>query len=196
MNKSFRERFAEFFRGSETPPPITENSSLHEIALQYPHVFDFIERKYGAKVEVGERTLSLKEFSDKFGLPPAQILFMEVQMSVRTQAVKALKPKEAQSLLAKHSGIRFLDVREEWEVKICKLPNSQVMGPQMLDEILTEWPKDTTILLYCHFGIRSLDAATFLADRGFSQVYILQGGIDAWSQDINPVIPRYENGWC
>ena len=99
-------------------------------------------------------------------------------------------------MIAKSPDTRILDVREEWEVKICKLPNSEVLGPQMLDEILTEWPKETQILLYCHFGVRSMDAATFLTDRGFTKVFTLRGGIDAWSIEVDTNIPRYENAWC
>jgi rhodanese-related sulfurtransferase len=196
MMKSIRERVSEFFKGNTVPAAITENSSLHELALQQPHVFDFIERKYGVKADIDDKPLSLREFSEKYGLPPAQILFMEVQLSVRAQRVQTLTAPEARSLMTKVPHLRLLDVRENWEVEICRLPKSQILSPQLLDEALNEWPKDTPVLLYCHFGIRSLDAAMFLADRGFTEVAILKGGIDAWSQEIDASLPRYENAWC
>jgi rhodanese-related sulfurtransferase len=194
--KNLRERFAEFFRGRNEPPVITENSSLQEIAIHYPRLFDFLERKYGVKTEVGEKALSLREFVDAHDLPPAQIVFMEVQMGVRTEGVRELTPREAKRLWDKTPTLKVLDVREDWEMKLCRLARSEPMSTTILDQILTEWPKDKPILLFCHFGIRSLDAATFLVDRGFTEIYILKGGIDAWSQEIDPKIPRYENAWC
>jgi rhodanese-related sulfurtransferase len=196
MNKTLRERIHNLFTRPEIPPVITENSSLRELARQFPHLYEFIERKYGVKMDVDQRLLSLKDFVEKFGLPPAQILFMEIQTSVRTRGIKKISAKEAKKLIEKIPTLKILDVREQWETKLCKLPNSQVFSTQILDEILTEWPKQTEILLYCHFGIRSLDAATFLADRGFEQVFTLSGGIDAWSVDVDSAVPRYENAWC
>jgi rhodanese-related sulfurtransferase len=196
MNKTIREKFQELFGRQNLPPVITEDSSLHEIAVQYPSMYDFIERKYGVKIDADEKTLSLKTFVERFGLPPAQVLFMEIQISVRSQIVKSISALEAKYLLEKKPTPQLLDVREDWEIQICRLPNSEVLGPQKLDEILNQWPRDTPILLYCHFGVRSMDAATFLTDRGFTKVYTLKGGIDAWSVEVDSKIPRYENAWC
>jgi len=196
MIKAFRERFAGFFHRDNHPPLITENSSLLEIAVEYPHAFDFLERKYGIKVDVTDKPLSLKEFCEKFGLPPAQILFADIQTSLRTRIVQEVPATQAYALMHQRADLKVLDVREDWEIKICRLPGSQVLRPLLLDEVLTEWPKNTPLLLYCHHGIRSLDAATFLADRGFTNVYTLKGGIEAWSLEVDPTVPRYENAWC
>jgi rhodanese-related sulfurtransferase len=196
MNKTFRERFAELFQRGSVPPIIGEQSSLHEIATQYPHVYEFIERKYGVKVDTEDKPLSLKEFVVKFGLPPAQILFMEVQLAARTQHFQELGAREAQAFLRQNPQTKVLDVREDWERKICALPGAEPLSPQLLDEILTECAKDVPLLLYCHHGIRSTDAATFLADRGFTRVYTLRGGIEAWSTEVDSSVPRYEGAWC
>ena len=50
-----------------------------------------------------------------------------------------------------------------------------------MDTILNDWDKETPILVYCHFGVRSMDFATFLTDRGFKKIYSLIGGVDAWA---------------
>lgn len=196
MIKTFRERVTDFLQRGRVAPPITETSSLVEIAAHYPHVYEFVERKYGIKIDADEKPLSLQEFVAKFGLPPAQILFMEVQMSCRTEGVGELPAVKASELIRRDPRVRILDIREEWEVRICKLPGSLPLSPTLLDEILTEWPKDTPILMYCHHGVRSMDAATFLADRGFTKVSILKGGIEAWSLDVDPSLPRYEAAYC
>ncbi len=197
MNKHFRERFTDWLKGGITAPPvITENSSLKEIVVPYPSAFDFIERKYGIKIEAGDKALSLRDFTDKYDLPPSQIVFMEVQLDFRTRGVREVPAREVAKLLKSSLPPRLLDVREAWELKLASIREARPLTPQLLDEILNEWPKDTAIVVFCHFGIRSMDAATFLVDRGFSQVSILKGGIDAWSIDVDPKIVRYQNAWC
>lgn len=193
--KNIRELFASVFANNE-PPIVTENSSLHELVIPYPHLYEFIERKYGLKLDVQDKTLSLKEFVEKYGLPPAQILFMEVQLAVRAGNVSQIKPKDAWKLLKNTPEIRIVDVRDEWEVKLGALENSAPLTPQLMDTILNEWDKETPTLVYCHFGVRSMDFATFLTDRGFKNVYSLIGGIDAWSEQIDTSIPKYEGNYC
>jgi len=196
--KSIRERVAGFFNKSASviPPPITDLSALHDIALQHPHAYEFIERKYGVKITPDDRQIALKKFVEKYGLPPAQILFMEVQMSTRTKGVQQVPARKAKQMVDNHTGIKILDVRETWELQMGRIPTAKHMSPAILDEILNSWAKDTPILLYCHFGVRSLDAASFLVDRGFTEVFALTGGIDAWSQEVDPSLRRYEGNWC
>jgi rhodanese-related sulfurtransferase len=194
--KIFRERFAEFFNRLSGPPPLNEDSTLHEIAAQYNQLYDFIERKYGVKADADDRILPLRSFVEKYGLPPGQIVFMEAQMSGRNRTLRELTAEAASKLIHTDPRVRVLDVREEWEGNFGHLPRSQALKPALLDEILQEWPRETPILLYCHYGIRSHDAASFLADRGFSQVHTLRGGIEAWSRDVDPTLPHYESAYC
>lgn len=89
----------------------------------------------------------------------------------------------------------LLDVREPWEVSVASLavpgvpvkhiPLSQV--PDRLDEI----DRSQSIVCICHHGVRSLQVVAFLAREGYESVYNLAGGIDAWSREIDPQVPRY-----
>jgi len=84
----------------------------------------------------------------------------------------------------------LLDVRtkEEWDI-------ARIDGATLFDQdsirALEDLPKDTTIVLYCHHGIRSAQAAGQLLQHGFRKVYNLEGGIDAWSIHIDQGVPRY-----
>jgi monothiol glutaredoxin len=51
--------------------------------------------------------------------------------------------------------------------------------------------KNSTLVFYCHHGIRSQQAAQRFVDEGFTNVFNLSGGIDAWSQQVEPNLPRY-----
>ncbi len=86
---------------------------------------------------------------------------------------------------------RLLDVRgpDEWE--IAHLQGATLVDQMVAQEVMT-WPKETPIVLYCHTGRRSLDAASYLAGHGFSNVRSMTGGLEAWSREIDPALPRYE----
>jgi len=84
----------------------------------------------------------------------------------------------------------LLDVRtkEEWDI-------AHLEGATLLDDdgmnALEEIPKDATIVVYCHHGIRSAQAAGQLLQKGYRTVYNLEGGIDAWSLQVDQGVPRY-----
>ncbi len=85
----------------------------------------------------------------------------------------------------------LLDIRQPEERAIVQLPNSQLIDGELVQVILDTWPKDTPIVCYCHHGIRSLEAAMYFKSNGFTNVLSLTGGIDAWSVEIDPSLPRY-----
>ncbi len=87
----------------------------------------------------------------------------------------------------------LLDVREPEEHSVCALPGSRLIPladlPERLGE-LADW-KDRELVVYCHHGIRSAHAIGFLQSAGFGQLTNLSGGIDRWSLEVDPALPRY-----
>ena len=85
---------------------------------------------------------------------------------------------------------RLFDVRtaEEWN-------KAKIEGAELLDDAafraLEDLPKDTVMVFMCHHGIRSMQAANQLVQKGYRNVYNLEGGIDAWSVYADPAVPRY-----
>ena len=57
--------------------------------------------------------------------------------------------------------------------------------------IVSALPKDTKLVFYCHTGVRSRSAAEHFRAEGFTDVHNLEGGIDAWSREVDPSVPRY-----
>ena len=93
--------------------------------------------------------------------------------------------------LWKKGSIRLLDVRGEAERQLAKIEGVPMVDEALVQEIISKWPKDAPIVLHCHHGIRSLDAAEYLIGQGFTNVRSLQGGIDAWSREADKSVPRY-----
>jgi rhodanese-related sulfurtransferase len=104
-------------------------------------------------------------------------------------------PILAQKLAAAPEGVQLIDVREPWEVETAaiagfiNLPLSQfAQWEGRIHELLD--PEAETIVL-CHHGIRSAQMCYWLMGQGFTQVKNLSGGIDAYTLEVDPAIPRY-----
>ncbi|MEL7296988.1 MAG: rhodanese-like domain-containing protein [Pseudomonadota bacterium] len=84
-----------------------------------------------------------------------------------------------------------LDVREDWEREIVSLPDTINIPLGELVARVDEIPDDGKLAVLCHGGMRSAQAAGFLAHRGRPQVFNVTGGIDRWAVDVEPSLPRY-----
>jgi rhodanese-related sulfurtransferase len=92
-----------------------------------------------------------------------------------------------------------LDVREPWELQtasvradgftLLHIPMREL--PARVAELREAHGEDQPIACLCHHGMRSQQVATFLTQSGFSDVVNLQGGIAAWSQQVDPSVPQY-----
>lgn len=87
----------------------------------------------------------------------------------------------------------LVDVRQPWEHEIAALPDSLLAPLGELVEYVEDIDPDpeTLVVVYCHHGIRSLSGAAILMRQGIERVVSLAGGIDAWSQRIDPSVPIY-----
>jgi rhodanese-related sulfurtransferase len=101
-----------------------------------------------------------------------------------------IEPAEVARLL-KENSIKLLDVRTSGEYQISHIEGGVLVDQALVDEIVTQWPKDTVIVTMCHHGIRSLDAAAFLRAHGFLNVRSMRGGINLWSDVVDGSVPRY-----
>ncbi len=84
-----------------------------------------------------------------------------------------------------------LDVRNPNEWQICRIPGTTLLPLPELPQRVGELPKDREIIVHCKSGMRSAKAVQFLKEQGFKQVVNLQGGIAAWSEKIDPSMPKY-----
>ena len=104
--------------------------------------------------------------------------------------IQDLTPKEFKEYLVDDEVI-LVDVREQWEFDICQINGAILMPMGEITMTYVNLNKDSKIALYCHSGIRSMHVADFLLSQGFQSLANLQGGIDAWTQDIDTTLERY-----
>jgi rhodanese-related sulfurtransferase len=84
-----------------------------------------------------------------------------------------------------------LDVREPWELAICRVEESTTVPLRQLAARIDELPHDRPIVCLCHHGTRSQHAALTLRGAGFADVYNLRGGVAAWADEVDPAMARY-----
>jgi len=104
-----------------------------------------------------------------------------------------LSPGELAAWLRGENPPLLLDVREEDEHQFAALPNSTLIPLRQIPDRVREiedW-KERDIVVYCHHGVRSLHAIGWLRQQGFSKLRNLSGGIDGWSREVDPSLPRY-----
>jgi rhodanese-related sulfurtransferase len=94
---------------------------------------------------------------------------------------------------ARGEPVYLIDVRKPWEHQTAALPDSLLIPLDELSARAQEIrpPEGALVVAYCHHGVRSLAAAAFLEQLGIRPVASLAGGIDAWSREVDPGVPRY-----
>ncbi len=105
-------------------------------------------------------------------------------------SVKAIAPAEAKAMLERDPGLHFIDVRTPGERERAQIPGTVLLDPPTM-AMLSKLPKDTPLVFHCHHGQRSQQAALHFLELGFRTVYNVVGGIEAWSREVDPAIPRY-----
>ncbi len=85
----------------------------------------------------------------------------------------------------------IIDVREPFEVEICRVDGAQHIPMRRIPETAASLPRDKHLLILCHAGGRSRRVTEYLRSQGFTAVTNIAGGIDSWAVEIEPGMPRY-----
>jgi monothiol glutaredoxin len=108
----------------------------------------------------------------------------------RPPSIREIGPKDLKALLDSGKVKNLYDVRTPKEREIATIAGATLLDDATMAAI-EKLPKDTALAFHCHHGGRSRAAAEHFLKQGFKQVYNLAGGIDAWSQQIDPSVKRY-----
>ncbi len=102
-----------------------------------------------------------------------------------------ITPKEVKQLIDANADFTLIDVREVHEYQICKIDKAQLIPLGELPRRLAELDKEADIVIHCKMGGRSAKACDLLRASGFSKVRNMTGGILAWSDTVDPSVPKY-----
>lgn len=109
-----------------------------------------------------------------------------------------VSPTDLRELLAQRergeTSFLLLDCREEDEHAFCRIAGDVLVPLSSFverSEKLLARNDDSPVVVYCHHGMRSAQAAMYLRSRGHRQAFSLAGGIELWSREVDPSVPRY-----
>jgi rhodanese-related sulfurtransferase len=100
-------------------------------------------------------------------------------------------PRDVQAMLASGEKFAFVDVREKWEYETSRIDGSTLIPLREIPANLAKLKESSEIVLFCHHGMRSLDAAAWLQSQGVAGARSMSGGIDRWAAEVDPTVPRY-----
>ncbi len=122
---------------------------------------------------------------------PVDEAVAHIQASHVGDASLQISVTEFEQLRRSLPDLLVLDVRTREEHEAVKLPGARLMTQEVAQEIFNGTDKARRIVLYDHTGGRSMDAAAYFIGHGFAETKCLAGGIDAYSTEIDPSLPRY-----
>ena len=102
-----------------------------------------------------------------------------------------ITPRQVKDLLARDDKVLFVDVREPWEYDAAHIEGSVLIPLGQIPSNLARLENAEQLVLFCHHGMRSLDAAAWLRSQGVEGARSMSGGIERWSTEIDPRVPRY-----
>ncbi len=106
-------------------------------------------------------------------------------------SVKQLSATELKEKIDQGEALFLLDVREPYEFKYAHIAGSLLIPLNQIPQRLNELDAGQEIIVICHHGMRSQQAAAYLVHSGLKNIANLQGGIDAWSRECDDSVPRY-----
>jgi len=173
---------------------ITKRSTMQEVLEAYPSAQRALFRHYhiGGCDSCGYQTEDiLEEVARRHNITDLDEVVAFIEDAEQIDGRIQVSVKNVATALRSDNPPRLVDVRtpEEWE--IARIQGATLIAEEQTKELL-RLPKDASIVFYCHHGQRSLDATSYFAGHGFSNVRSMSGGIDAWSLSVDPSVPRYE----
>lgn len=103
-----------------------------------------------------------------------------------------IAPAELAAALKDDPEARLVDVRTREEYDAVHVDGAIFFTQELMQEVLMKWDRRALLAIMDHQGTRSMDAAAYFAGHGFENVKSVRGGIDAWSQEVDSNLARYD----
>lgn len=172
---------------------IDPNLTMGELLAAHPAARRALFKHYhiGGCASCGFKTdETLAEVCVRNGNLPLDEVIEKIAESEANDARMLLAPAEAAELV-RAGRARLIDLRTREEYEAVQIEGSTLFTQELMRE-LPGWDREQLVIFLDHRGARSLDAAAYFVGHGVENVRALRGGIDAWSCEVDPNLPRYE----
>jgi len=126
-------------------------------------------------------------------LDVAEVL-AHIQSSHEQDTKILISPKELATLLQQDKSVKLVDVRSREEFEAVHIDGSILLSQPVMQQLMANGSNTEPIVVVDHAGKNGLDAAAYFTGHGLQNVRCLRGGIDAWAQEVDPVMRRYRLG--
>jgi rhodanese-related sulfurtransferase len=178
-----------------TLPPLSAGTTMAELLRLYPGA----QRALFARYHIGgcrscgfQPTETLAQVCARNEDIPVEEAIAHIQQSHEADASLQISAAELSALRAANAQVPLLDARSREEHEAVAIPGSRLLTQDLVQEIFSSWSKSDPLVIYDHHGDRSMDAAAYFIGHGFAETKCLAGGIDAYSVEVDPSLPRYK----
>ncbi len=123
---------------------------------------------------------------------PVEEVIHEIETADAADRAMQIAPRDVAEKITSGERVNLLDVRTREEFEAVKIDGATFFTQESMQNVMSEWPRQNLVVVYDHTGERALDAAAYFEGHGFENVKVLRGGIDAWSVEVDPKVPRYD----
>ena len=171
------------------------SSTMREMLAEFPGAQRALFRRYhiGGCSSCGfqpEETLSA--LCERNGNLKVDEVISHIKESHEADLKVQIAPSDLAEWRKRDAGLRVVDIRTREEFDVVHIKGSTLFSQEIMQEMLSKWPREASLVIVDHDGKKSMDAAAYFAGHGFKDVRALRGGIDAWSREVDPKLPRYQ----
>src|SRR5436190_11255926 len=176
---------------------VRPGTTMREILEVYPGAQRALFRRYhigGCSSCAFQPDETLEQLCRRHGNLNVDEVLGHIQSSHELDEKILINPADLAAWLQQDPSIRVVDVRSREEFEAVHLENSVLLSQPVMREIMAEGTNTRPLVLIDHQGKHALDAAAYFIGHGLQNVRCLRGGLDAWSQQVDPKLPRYKLG--
>ncbi|MDB6121623.1 MAG: molybdopterin-synthase sulfurylase [Pedosphaera sp.] len=177
------------------PISISPQSKMSEVLAAYPGAQRAMFRQYhiGGCSSCGfQMTETLEQVCQRNNNLNVGEVLEHIKTSHEQDSKILISAKELADLLKQDAPPRLLDIRSREEFEATNIAGSLLLSQPVMQEMLASWNPQQSFVIIDHEGKQGLDAAAYFTGHGFKNVRCLRGGLDAWAQEIDSNIRRYQ----
>src|SRR5467141_2496053 len=176
---------------------IGPQSTMREVLEAFPGAQRALFRRYhiGGCSNCGfQPDETLEQLCSRNGGLAVQEVLDHIKTSHEQDSALFIAPRELADWLKQDGSVRMLDVRSREEFEAVHLEGSVLLSQPVMREILADGTNTGLLVIIDHQGKQALDAAAYFMGHGLQNVRCLRGGIDAWAQEVDSNLRRYQLG--
>ncbi len=166
---------------------------MEDVLRAYPSAQRALFQRYhvgGCSSCAFQPTDTLAQVCKEHNILDVNEVIQHILSSHETDQRMQIEPRQVRDWLDAGEVLRFIDVRVPQELELAPLPEAEPLDFTDQGKYMG-LPKDTRMVFTCKSGMRSLDVAAYFVGNGFTQVYSMRGGLDAWREQVDASIPTY-----